>query len=125
MSIFFRPALRGMTVVFMCWAFLDMGCGDAKPEGPPAEVEDFKFSKVPGGARILTGTLFNPSDRPIRNSIIQVSLFDDANQLLTTMNIEVKDVQPGERKPFRQPIDTDLKVTRAKVRRTLTQYRSL
>ena len=114
-----------MTAAFMIWAFLGVSCGDALPEGPSAEVEDFQFRKVPGGARILTGNLYNPGERPIRNSIIQVSLFDDANQLLTTMNIEVKDVPPGERKAFREPVDTDLQVTRAKVRRTLTQYRSI
>lgn len=125
MNAFLRPALRGITAVFMLWTLLGLGCGEVQPEGPPAEVEEFKFSQVPGGARILTGTLYNPGDRPIRNSIIQVSLFDDRNQLLTTMNIEVSDVPPGNRKPFREPIDTDLQVTRAKVRRTLTQYRPI
>ena len=35
------------------------------------------------------------------------------------MSVVIRDVQPGERKPFRQPVDSDLDIKGAKVRSVL------
>lgn len=83
------------------------------------QVEDVKYTLLPGGARIVTGTLFNPSEAPVKGAQIQISLFDGNNIKVSSMNITVQDVSPGERKSFRQPVDTDLDIQGAKVRSVL------
>ncbi|MFK7843819.1 MAG: FxLYD domain-containing protein [Rhodothermales bacterium] len=91
----------------------------AEQQALNVQVEDVKYTLLPGGARIVTGTLFNPSEDPVKGAQIQISLFDRNNIKVSSMNITVKDVPPGERKPFRQPIDTDLDIQGAKVRSVL------
>ena len=83
------------------------------------EVEDVKYSLLPGGARIVTGTLYNPTDILVRNAQIQVSLFDENNRRVDGMSITVQDVPPGERKPFRKPVESDMDIRGAKVRSVL------
>ena len=83
------------------------------------QVEDVKYTLLPGGARIVTGTLFNPSESPVKGAQIQISLFDGNNIKVSSMSITVTDVPPGERKPFRQPVDNDLDIQGAKVRSVL------
>ena len=89
------------------------------PEDIQVQVEDVKYSLLPGGARIVSGMLFNPSNALVKGAQIQISLFDGNNIKVSSMNVVVKDVQPGERKPFRQSIDTDLDIQGAKVRSVL------
>ncbi len=83
------------------------------------QVEDVKYSLLPGGARIVTGMIYNPSEVVVRNAQIQVSLFDSNNRLVSSMSIPVKDVPPGERKSFRQPVDVDMDIRGAKVKSVL------
>ena len=83
------------------------------------EVEDVKYSLLPGGARIVSGTLYNPTDAPVKNAQIQVSLFDMNNRQVDRMSITVQDVPPGERKRFREPVDSDMDIRGAKVRSVL------
>ena len=83
------------------------------------QVEDVKYSLLPGGARIVTGTLYNPTEAPVRNAQIQISLFDSNNRRIDDMSITVQDVLPGERKSFRQPVDSDADVQGARVRSVL------
>ena len=63
--------------------------------------------------------LVNESGAPIRNAQIQVSLFDADNRRAATMRIAVQDIEAGGRKPFREPVDTDLDVRSARVRSIL------
>ena len=83
------------------------------------QVEDVKYSLMPGGARIVTGTLYNPSQDPVKGAQIQISLFDGNNIRVSSMSITVTDVPPGERKAFRQPVDVDLDIQGAKVKSVL------
>ena len=98
-----------------------LGCetDSAEQERVEVQVEDVKYSLLPGGARIVTGMLFNPSANTVKGAQIQISLFDANNIRVSSMSITVTDVPPGERKPFRQPIDTDLDIQGAKVRSVL------
>ena len=98
-----------------------MSCQEsgAKLERIPLEVEDLKYSLLPGGARIITGNLYNPTTRNIRNAQIQIFLFDDKNRKVSDMNVTVKDVPAGERKQFREAVDVDLDIRGAKVKRVL------
>ena len=91
----------------------------SEPEDVQVQVEDVKYSLLPGGARIVSGMLFNPSKALVKGAQIQISLFDGNNIKVSSMNVTVKDVLPGERKAFRQPIDTDLDIQGAKVRSVL------
>ena len=107
-------------------AATDMAPVDTAATGTEAEqtnvqVEEFKYSLLPGGVRVLTGTLYNPTSIPIRNAQIQVSLFDDNNRRISSMTISVRDVPPGARKSFREPVDSDEvdNVKGAKVRSVL------
>lgn len=83
------------------------------------KVEDVKYSLLPGGARVVTGTLFNPSDEDVKGAQIQISLFDGNNIKVSTMSVTVQNVAAGERKAFRQPVDSDLDVQGASVRSVL------
>lgn len=99
-------------------------CGGAADEAdtdtnPRVDVEDFQFARLPGGARIVTGKLHNLSAESIRNAQIQISLYDADNRLVSTLSIIVRNVEPGELKPFRQAIDADDNVRGARVRSVL------
>ena len=105
----------------MLFLFAFSACqqGETEQEVAQVEVEDVKYSLLPGGARIVTGVLFNPSAATVKGAQIQISLFDGNNIKVSSMSVTVTDVPPGERKPFRQPVDTDLDIKGAKVRSVL------
>ncbi|MEM8484593.1 MAG: FxLYD domain-containing protein [Bacteroidota bacterium] len=113
-----------MRYIAFCAVFvllLVSGC-QSEPEVSDAnqvQVEDVKYSLLPGGARIVSGTLFNPSEALVKGAQIQISLFDSNNIRVSSMSITVKDVPAGERKAFRQPVDTDLDIKGASVRSVL------
>ena len=67
----------------------------------------FKYTQLPDGTRIFTGTLQNNTDEPIDAAQVQISLLDESNRRLSTVNIEVYDVPAGGAKEFRQPLDSD------------------
>ena len=90
----------------------------ADPE-EAVEVLDFRYVKLPGGARIVTGKLHNRTAEPIRNAQIQIALYDRDNLLVTTMNVLVQDVGPDEYKPFREAVDAGDNVQGARVRGVL------
>ncbi len=110
-----------LMVVPMLWM---AACGSADDASERAaldslRVEDFHYAKLPGGARIITGRLHNPSGAPIKNAQIQISLFDRDNRFIETMHVLVKDVPPVASKPFRQAVDGDAAIQRARVRSVL------
>jgi hypothetical protein len=117
------PALyrwSGVAGVFLALLFLG-ACAAPANEAADTEVqvEDVQYSLLPGGARIVTGTLFNPTDDPINNAQIQISLYDANNVRVSTMSVTIQDVSPGARKSFREPINTDLDVRGASVKSVL------
>ena len=90
--------------------------GSEQEERIPLEVEDLKYSLLPGGARIVTGKLYNPREENIRNAQIQISLYDGENRKVSSMSVTIKDVSPGERKSFRQAVDVDQDIRGARVK---------
>ena len=90
-----------------------------KDPGDRVEIEDFQYVRLPGGARVVTGKLYNRSDELITTAQLQVALYDEDNRRVATMSVVVRDVEPGERKPFRQSVDSDEDVRGARVRSVL------
>ncbi len=81
-------------------------------EAAPADtaqvrVEEFQFTRLEDGTRVLTGYLANPTDEPIAQAQIQVSLLDENNVRVGETTIVVQDIAPGNRRPFNQPIGSD------------------
>ena len=131
------PSLAALFLLAACGGDVQPGSGDAPPiaqtqdgaassEASAADtglvqVEDFQYARLAGDARVLTGEVYNPTDRLIKNVQVQVSLFDANNRRVSEMSIGVKDVPANGRRPFRQAIDSDLDVQGAKVRSLLVQ----
>ena len=82
-------------------------------------VEDFHYTRLPGGGRIITGKLRNPTPKTIRNAQIQIGLFDKDNQLVSNMSVTIRDLKPGAEKGFREPVDGDESIHGARVRGVL------
>ncbi|MFQ5568668.1 MAG: FxLYD domain-containing protein [Rhodothermales bacterium] len=82
-------------------------------------VEDFTYSLLPGGARVVMGKLYNPTSQWIRNAQIQIGLYDGDNRLVTTMSVVVRNIEPGQFMPFRKTVDEDVDIQGAKVRSVL------
>lgn len=85
-------------------------------EQPTLDVENLSLTRIPGGARIVTGELVNDSKQVVATAQIQVSLFDEGNQFVASMSIPVENIEPGARVPFREPVDSDADVHAARVR---------
>ncbi|MDZ4700190.1 MAG: FxLYD domain-containing protein [Rhodothermales bacterium] len=115
------PGWSGVAGVFL--ALLLFGAcaapADEAVEAAAVLVENVQYTLLPGGARIVTGTLFNPTEDPINNAQIQISLYDVNNVRVSTMSVTIQDVSPGSRKSFREPINTDLDVRGASVKSVL------
>jgi len=94
------------------------GCGGA--EGAGVEIDDLRLTMLPGGARIISGSVHNRSKDHVSGVLVQISLFDDDNNLLTSMTIGVEEVEAGGDRKFREPVDSDLDVTRARVKKIVT-----
>ena len=98
------------------------GCGE---EQVPldASVEEFRLVREEDGKQVVTGTLVNPTERPISSATVEVALYDQpvepGVEPVETMRLEVRDVPPGERKTFRQTVDTRLRLSGARVRQIL------
>jgi len=99
------------------FAFAYVACGCGTPESAPTPtVEDLTYRRLPSGARIITGSVHNPSDEHVQNVQVQVSLFDASNARVGTMSILVQDIAAGESVTFREPVDSDFDVQAARVR---------
>jgi hypothetical protein len=94
-------------------------CGNEVRTGSALEVEELRLVLTPHGAKVLTGALYNPTARTVDNALIQVSLFDGENALLESVSIGISDVGSDQRKAFREPLDTDLNIQRARVKKVV------
>lgn len=106
----------GAAIVF---ALLLSVIGCTSPELPDLAVEDLKYQQLPSGARIVSGELLNPSDRVVPNAQLQLSLFDKDNIFVSSMFIVVKNIPPGDRVAFREPVDVKADVYAARVKSVL------
>lgn len=91
------------------------GCGTSE-SAPTPVVEDLNYRLLPGGVRIITGSVHNPSGGHVQNVQVQVSLFDGSNTRVGSMSILVQDIAAGERVAFREVVNSDFDVQAARVR---------
>jgi hypothetical protein len=113
--------LRSLAVLLLI-ATVAVGCGE-EPVPLDAEVEGFRLVREEDGKQVVTGTIFNPTERPISSATVEVALYDQpvepGVEPVETMRLDVRDVAPGERKTFRQTVDTRLRLSGARVRQIL------
>lgn len=109
------PYARFAAALTFAFASFATGCGTPESDPTPV-VEDLTYRLLPGGARIISGSVHNPSGEHVQNVQVQVSLFDAANTRIGSMSILVQDIAAGERVAFRQAVDSDLDVQAARVR---------
>lgn len=82
-------------------------------------VTDFQYTELEDGTRVFTGELYNPTTEHIEHAQIQISLLDAENRRIGEARVELADIAPGTRKPFRQPLDSDKDIRQARVRSVL------
>jgi hypothetical protein len=96
----------------------DSAAGEEPAKVNRVEVEDVRYV-FRNGNRIVTGELVNPGDRGIRHAMVQVALYDRMNQPVSMVNIDVRDIKAGERKPFRRVLDLNEDIRTVRVRSVL------
>jgi Protein of unknown function (DUF3426) len=95
-------------------------CAEApKIDVSDLEVVDLELNSHPGGARILTGSLFNHSGMNLTVAQIQITLFDADNRAVSSMSVVLHDISANTTQSFRQAVDSDLDVSGARVRQIL------
>jgi hypothetical protein len=115
-------AFRALILVLAAAGLLWTGCGEQQP-ARDAQVEELRLIREADGTQVVHGFLVNPSERSIGAAQIMVDLYDgDVNngaRPAESMRLEVRSVEPGERKAFRQVVDSGLRLTGARVRNIL------
>ena len=98
-------------------------CGGEPQAALDASVEEFRLVREEDGKQVVAGVLVNPNDRAIASATIDVDLYDQpvepGVEPVEAMKVEVREIAPGERKPFRATVDTRLRLSGAKVGRIL------
>ncbi len=115
------------TICLGCAVLLTAGalaaCGGEPQAALDASVEEFRLVRDEDGKQVVTGVLVNPNDRAIASATINVDLYDQpvepGVEPVETMQVEVREVAPGERKLFKGTVDTRLTLSGAKVGRIL------
>lgn len=92
------------------------GC-QGSDEQSKLQVEDLHLTKLPSGAKIISGLVHNGSTVDVSGVLVQISLFDEQNNLLTSVTIGVENIAAGADQRFREPIDSELDVQRARVKK--------
>ena len=100
----------------MLVGLVSAGCAKESPKGENVYVENLRYRLLPGGARILTGSLVNDGIALLEVAQIDVSLFDEDNRRTSSMFVVVKNVEAKESKEFREAVDVSLNVHGARVR---------
>lgn len=95
------------------------GCG-GEDTTAKLRVEDFEFKLLPGGARIVSGIVYNDGDQPIRAAQVQISLFDGENRRVDAMFAVVRNLPAKGSVSFREAVQSELDdVSGARVRSVL------
>lgn len=118
-----RRAVSLLLVALLLTGALAAGCSGGEQSPLGASVEEFHLVREEGGRQIVTGVLVNPNEHPIESATITVDLYDQpveaGVEAVETMRVVVRDIAPGERKPFEQTVDTRRTLSGAKVGRIL------
>jgi len=117
-GLIFAVAMLCRTLLLVL-LLLPAGCAGQTKVRHELQVEDLRYQLLPGGARIVSGKLINPTTAPVSSAQIQVSLFDGDNRWVGDLHILVQNIGPGMGKPFREPVDSDADVRGARVRSIL------
>lgn len=114
--------LRSLT--FALLVLLLAGCG-AEQTSLTAQVEEFRLVREEDGKQVVTGFLVNPTDRALSSAVVNVDLYDQpvepGVEPVETMQVEVREIAPGERKRFRQTVDTRLTLSGARAARIVVR----
>ena len=105
----------------MLAVFIAIGCGAAvgcigRNDQPSLRVADLDYKLLPGGARIVSGTVHNDGADLVRAAQVQISLFDDKNRRVDGMHTVIRDVPPGGSVSFREPVQSEHPVSGARVK---------
>ena len=92
------------------------GCRGSVDESK-LDVENLHLALLPSGAKIISGSVHNGSRADVSGVLVQISLFDQENNLLSTVTVGVDAIAAGKNRRFRQPIDATLDVERARVKK--------
>ena len=96
--------------------------GNAAVEaGQRVQVEEVEYQELPGGARIVTGSVHNTSEEPIAHAQVQLSLYDGTNTRVGSMIIPLQGIDPGERQPFREAVKSEQDVRSVRARSVLVR----
>lgn len=112
----FLPILVQTIVWISLVACVASGCGSPDDQSQ-LQVENLRLTKLPSGAKILSGSVHNGSKAEVAGALVQISLFDEENNLLKSVTIGVKEIAAGGDQRFREPVDSDLDVQRARVKK--------
>lgn len=115
-----RSFLSASFLILMLLGTLSLSAcdGDAREQSVhQLRVDDFRYVQRADGARILRGSLANPTKETLRNVQIEVSLLDADNRRVETARIAVAEVPAEKHTPFRQVIDAEDAVQGVRIRR--------
>ena len=107
--------------MLVCWFAIGClltisGCTDTAQTRSQINVQNLRYRLLPGGARILTGTVVNDGDDPVSVAQIDVSLFDEDNRRISSMLVVVQNIEARGEKSFRMAVDVDLPIHGARVK---------
>lgn len=115
-----RHVLRLVLAALLMMAIPAIGCGnDDGFERDDVRVSDVELTLLQSGARIVTGKIENGSATDISGLQIQVSLFDSDNRRVDRMSITVRNLEAGEVRDFRAPVNSDFDIRGVRVRSLL------
>lgn len=98
---------------------LSFGCGTpagTTDSGDRVRVSNVTYQELAGGARILRGDLENLSNERIPVAQIDISLYDESNRRVESLMVMVRDIEPGSKVSFREPVRSSLDIRGAKAR---------
>lgn len=96
------------------------GCGtDDGFERDDVRVFDVELTLLQSGARIVTGKIENGSDTDFSGIQIRISLFDADNRRVDAMSVTIRNLESGEVRDFREPVNSDFDVRGVRIRSLL------
>ena len=105
--------------LFLSLCLVGLACGSPSGTTDSKErvrVSNVTYQELSGGARILKGELENLSTERIPVAQIDISLYDPSNRKVESMMVLVRDIEPGAKVSFREPVRSSFDIRGAKAR---------